>query len=179
MSLAVVLAAHRPADADEAGDLETLRSLVAGESSPWSRSLPLHLTASALVVHPPTSRVLLRWHHKQQLWLQVGGHADVGEDDPWPIALRETVEETRLDDVRPWPGPEPTLAQVAIVPVNAVGDEPAHRHGDLRYLLTTDRPDAVPPEVEGVPLRWMTVADAHTVADTGLGKLLDLAASTF
>jgi 8-oxo-dGTP pyrophosphatase MutT (NUDIX family) len=179
MSLAVVMAAHRPADADEARDLEALRSLVADQSSPWSRTLALHLTASALVVHPPTCRVLLRWHHKQKRWLQVGGHADPGEDNPWAIALRETIEETRLDDVRPWPGPEPSLAQVAIVPVNAAGEEPAHRHGDLRYLLTTDRPDFVPPEVEGVPLRWMTVAEAHAVADAGLGKLLDLAASTF
>jgi 8-oxo-dGTP pyrophosphatase MutT (NUDIX family) len=179
VNLAAVLAAHRPADEDEARDLARLRELVAAEAQPWSRAIALHLTSSALVLHPPTERVLLRWHRKQQRWLQVGGHADPGESDPWPVAWREAIEETGLDDLRPWPGPDPSLAQVTVVDVVASGDEPAHEHGDLRYLLVTDRPDAVADEVEDVPLRWMTVDEARTVADPGLLKLVDLARRSF
>jgi 8-oxo-dGTP pyrophosphatase MutT (NUDIX family) len=169
------LRAHVPADPVEAGDLARLLGLVGGDGDPWSRALPLHITASALVLHPATRRVLLRWHAKQQLWLQVGGHADPGEADPWLVARREAREETALTDLRHWPGPEPTLAQVTIVSVNAVPTEPAHEHGDLRYLLATEHPDDVPPEVEGVPLRWVSIDEARDVADRGLGRLLDVA----
>jgi 8-oxo-dGTP pyrophosphatase MutT (NUDIX family) len=166
------LRAHRAADAEEAADLERIIALVEHEDEPWSRALPLHLTASALVVHPPTNRVLLRWHAKQQRWLQVGGHADPGEGDPWLIALREAAEETTLSDLRPWPHETGSLAQVAVVDVTAAGDEPAHQHADLRYFLATDRPDDVPPEVEDVPLRWMNLEEALTYADAGLERLL-------
>lgn len=167
-----ILDEHRPADEEEAADLARIRALVAGEAEPWSRHVPLHLTASALVVHPPTQQVLLRWHAKQERWLQVGGHGDPGETDPSAIALREAQEETLLPDLRPHPGPDPTLFQVAVVPVVAARGEPAHEHADLRYLLATDEPEALPPEVEGVPLRWYSVAEAVAVADPGLERLL-------
>ena len=44
------------------------------------------MTASALVVHPSTARAPLRWHDRQQAWLQVGGHGEAGEDDPLEVA---------------------------------------------------------------------------------------------
>lgn len=166
------LLAHQPADVEEAADLERILQLVAAEDDPWSRLLPLHLTASALVVHPATSRVLLRWHAKQQRWLQVGGHAEPGERDPWLVTLREATEETTLTDLRPWPHDTASLAQVTIVDVTAAGGEPAHQHADLRYFLITDRPGDVPPEVEGVSLQWMTIDEALGYADAGLERLL-------
>jgi 8-oxo-dGTP pyrophosphatase MutT (NUDIX family) len=171
----VALESHRPGDPVEAADLARLLELVRDGADPWSRATLLHVTASALVLHPVSRRVLLRWHAKQRRWLQVGGHGDPGEADPWAVALREAREETALVDLRHWPTPDPVLAQVAVVPVSAVAAEPAHEHGDLRYLLATDRPGDVPPEVEGVPLRWVTVPEAREVADAGLGRLLDVA----
>jgi 8-oxo-dGTP pyrophosphatase MutT (NUDIX family) len=170
--LIAAVAAHEPFDDGEAADLVRVRGLLSTERDPWSRELPLHVTASALVVHPPSSRVLLRWHAKQERWLQVGGHGDPGESDPWAVALREVGEETGLTDVRPWPDDTPSLFQVTVVPVSAVKDEPAHEHADLRYLLATDRPEDVPPEVEGVPLRWLGLEEAVALADAGLERLL-------
>ena len=170
--LTAAVQGHAPTDAEEAGDLARIRALVAAEPEPWSRHTLLHLTASALVVHPASGQVLLRWHAKQERWLQVGGHGDPGESDPWAIALREAEEETGLTDLRPWPGPEPKLFQVTVVPVVAAKGEPAHEHADLRYLLATDRPADLPDEVEGVPLRWCTVPEAVELADEGLAKLL-------
>ena len=78
-----------------------VRSLLGG--SPWDRSTPLHVTGSALIVHPASGRVLLRWHARQHVWLQVGGHGDPGEDDPFAVALREAGEETGLSDLVAWP----------------------------------------------------------------------------
>jgi hypothetical protein len=86
------LAEYEPGDATEAADLARIADMMSRTIDPWSRDTPLHLTASAVIVHPPTSRVLLRWHERQLAWLQVGGHADPGETYitywPPPIQMR-------------------------------------------------------------------------------------------
>ena len=113
------------------------------------------------MVHPPSGRVLLRWHERMRGWLQVGGHADPGEVDPYAIALREAREETGLEDLVPWPDVfEPTVVQVAIVPVPAGKGEPAHHHGDICYAFSTRTPDAVRPESDTAHLAWLTIAEA-------------------
>jgi 8-oxo-dGTP pyrophosphatase MutT (NUDIX family) len=158
-ALAELLDAYHPDGAAEAADLRVTRALAWGARDPWSRSLlPLHVTASALVVHPPSGRVLLRWHQRQQAWLQVGGHADPGESDALVIALREAREETGLADLVPWP--DAGLCHVVVVPVAALGDEPAHEHADLRFVLATSTPDLAVAETEAAPLRWLTMAQA-------------------
>jgi 8-oxo-dGTP pyrophosphatase MutT (NUDIX family) len=144
----------------EADELVAL-AIAADADGAWDRSSPLHLTASAIVVHPPTARVLLRWHRRQQGWMQVGGHGDPGEDDPLAIALREGAEETGLPDLRPFPdAAAPRMLHAVVVPVAGNDREPAHQHGDLRYLLATDVPDAIEPEDDGAPLRWLTIDEA-------------------
>jgi 8-oxo-dGTP pyrophosphatase MutT (NUDIX family) len=154
-----------PGSAEEAADLTTLRE-VARSRDPWDRAAPLHLTGSALVLHPSSRRVLLRWHDRQQAWIQVGGHGDPGETDPLQIALREAREETGLTDLVPWPEVEGAVpVHAVIVPVPARGGEPAHHHGDVRYLLATNRPDDAAPEDGTAALRWLPVEEA--IALTG------------
>ncbi|TVZ03695.1 NUDIX domain-containing protein [Trebonia kvetii] len=147
--------------------------LAASAPDPWSRGLlPLHFTASALVVHPPTGRVLLRWHARQERWLQVGGHGDPGERDPLAIALREAAEETGLADLTPWP--DAALRHAVICDVRASATESAHQHADLRFILATQEPNAVKPENDLSPLRWLTVDEALTLAGANnLSRTLD------
>src|SRR5205814_9089231 len=148
------LLARYPGDTE---DVARIRAL-AGSPDAWDRSRPLHLTASALVVHPPTGRILLRWHQRQQAWLFVGGHADPGEADPLAIAIREAREETGLDDLEPHP--DGRLVNVAVLPVPASAKEPAHEHADLRFVLATNKPDEARPEKPTAPLRWLTFDEA-------------------
>jgi 8-oxo-dGTP pyrophosphatase MutT (NUDIX family) len=155
----------------ENADVARVRALLT-DPDPWRRELPLHVTASALIVHPPTRRVLLRWHVRQQAWLMVGGHGDPGETDPVAIAIREGEEETGLTDLRPWPAPD--LMQVVIVSVPAAPHEPAHEHADIRYVLATDRPDEASPENPAAELRWLTIPEAHAL--TGEENVRDLLA---
>jgi 8-oxo-dGTP pyrophosphatase MutT (NUDIX family) len=153
-----LLTGYQPAGETEAADLERMTRLAATAPDPWSRSLPLHFTASALVVHPETRRVLLRWHVKHGRWLQVGGHGDPGEADPLRIARREAAEETGLTDLLPWP--DASLRHAVVCYVGPSASEPEHEHADLRYILVTEHPDAIAPENEQSPLRWLTVDEA-------------------
>src|SRR5580704_16026023 len=102
-SVTDLLAGYQPQGEPEARDLARIQHVLETGPDPWSRATALHLTASALIVHPATGRVLLRWHQRQQAWLQVGGHGDPGEVDPLAVALREGAEETGLADLVPWP----------------------------------------------------------------------------
>ncbi|MFD0531231.1 NUDIX domain-containing protein [Kitasatospora arboriphila] len=115
-TLAGLLAGHRPRTAQEAADLARIAPL-ATAADPYDRARPLHVTASALIVHPARREVLLRWHERQQDWLQVGGHGDPGEEFPGAVALREAEEETGLADLAFWPSAE--LLHVVVLPVPA------------------------------------------------------------
>jgi 8-oxo-dGTP pyrophosphatase MutT (NUDIX family) len=149
-----------PRTDEEAGDVARIRSLVRG-GDPWSRSSPMHVTGSAIVVHPESGRILLRWHERMQGWFQLGGHGDPGETDPFAIALREAREETGLGDLAAWPDrASPALVHVAVVPVPAGRGEPEHEHADMRYLLATAEPDEATPESPSATLRWLTVDEA-------------------
>lgn len=162
---------YHPQNAAEEADVERVRAIAARTDNPWSRSLPLHLTASALIVHPDSGKVLLRWHQRQQAWLQVGGHGDPGEQDPLAIALREAAEETGLTDLVPWP--DPAVRQVVIVSVPAARHEPAHQHADIRFTLATASPDAVRAESPGAPVRWLSLQEAgELVTEDNLRELL-------
>ncbi|MBO0776122.1 MAG: NUDIX domain-containing protein [Actinobacteria bacterium] len=165
------LAGYRPRDGAEAADVARVRALAEAAADPWQRSSPLHVTASAMIVHPASEQVLLRWHERQQGWLHVGGHADPGESDPLAIALREAGEETGLTDLAPWPDAQ--LRQVVIVPVPASRREPAHEHADLRFILATRSPGAARAENPGAPLRWLPVPGARQlVSEPNLRDLL-------
>ena len=145
--------------------------------NPWARHAPLHFTASALIVHAESGRVLLRWHTRQRDWLQVGGHGDPGERDPVAIALREAQEETGLADLEPWP--DAALRHAVIVKVSPGKGEPAHEHADLRYYLATRNPDAARPETPDAPLRWLSLDEAIALTSNDnlrvtLGRLAGL-----
>jgi len=157
--LAVLLDQYQPEGEAETADLHRARALVKTVGDPWRRELPLHVTASALIVHPETGRVLLRWHQRQQAWLQVGGHGDPGESDPLAIAVREAAEETGLADLVPWPDEQ--LRHLVIVGVPPGKGEPAHEHADLRYFMATRTPDAARAENEHAPLRWLSIPEAY------------------
>jgi 8-oxo-dGTP pyrophosphatase MutT (NUDIX family) len=156
-----VLERYAPDSTEEATDVERLRRLVTEAADPWTRASTLHVTGSAVVVHPPSRRVLLRWHERQQGWLQVGGHADPGELDPFEIALREAREETGLQDLVAWPDADnPIVIQMVVVRVPAGKREPAHQHGDIRYALATAHPESAVAESVKAALAWLTLDQA-------------------
>jgi 8-oxo-dGTP pyrophosphatase MutT (NUDIX family) len=161
------------ADPADAGDVARVRAALDRGDDVWTRASLLHVTGSALVVHAPTSRILLRWHERYQLWNHVGGHADDGEDDPYVTALREATEETGLGDLRPFPGPAPSIVLVEIVPVPAARGEGDHEHADVCYVLATDAPEATVEEHGDAELVWLDVAEARRRSNFHVRNLID------
>ena len=78
----------------------------------------------------------------------------------------------------PWP--DESLRHAVVCYVGPSATEAEHEHADLRYILATERPDAIAPENEDSPLRWLTVDEARDlVGGNNLRLTLDRADALF
>ena len=165
--ISAMLAAHQPADAKEARDIQRIKALIAKHPNILNMNCEVgHITASAAIVHPASGRTLLHFHKRLHRWLQVGGHADY-ETDFAQVALREAREETGLHDLVHYPPaakPAPIDFDVHTIPVS--GDIPQHLHLDFRYVLATKQPAALAPvQGESKRFRWLSFAEALDLGD--------------
>jgi 8-oxo-dGTP pyrophosphatase MutT (NUDIX family) len=150
--LRALLAAHEPADAEEAADLERMRAWAETLEQPFSRDQPeAHFTASAIVVDEAGERTLFVRHRKSGNWFQPGGHFEPRDATAADAALREAREETGLDVALARPG----LLDVDVhwVP----WDE--HYHLDLRFHLVASG-ELAPDEAEVHAAEWLTWDEA-------------------
>jgi 8-oxo-dGTP pyrophosphatase MutT (NUDIX family) len=165
-----MLATHQAADASETDSLRRIRELCSTASAPFSRDhfVPGHLTASAIVVDPSRTQVVLILHAKLHMWLQPGGHFEPGENDPSVAAAREVLEETGLKTR--WPGDAPLLLDVDVHTIPARKNDPQHNHFDLRMLLVAE---GQPQAAEVVAARWVKPAEFGPMKlDRGLQRAL-------
>jgi 8-oxo-dGTP pyrophosphatase MutT (NUDIX family) len=174
VTLLEILSRHVAADAEEATDLRRIVDFVRRHPHPFDRGIREgHLTGSAIVVSPGADSVLLLHHRKLDRWLQPGGHADPGETRGEDVALREAREETGIAELALHPtAPRPLDVDVHAIP--ARGEEPAHDHLDLRYLVLAP-PDAAltRSEAEAHDLRWARWDEvAGLRPDAGLWRAL-------
>lgn len=174
MPLQQILSRHEPGDESEADDLARIRAFVQVHAQPFDRAiLEGHLTASAVVLTADGAHVLLLFHHKLRRWLQPGGHAEPGETRGEEVALREALEETGLPGLALHPdAPRPLDVDVHDIP--ARGNEPAHEHLDLRYLVIADPAAAISPaEGETTKVRWFAWDELNGLdLDHGLRRAL-------
>lgn len=156
-ALAELLRSHQPSDEAEEAHRDAILALLDGPEDPFSRAsyTPGHVTASAFVLSPDRSQVLLIWHSKLHRWLQPGGHLDPGDADVVAAARREVAEETAVVDVSPGPG-FPTLldVDVHVIPPNPKRGEPEHRHFDVRVALVAES-DRIAAGDDALDARWV------------------------
>lgn len=149
---------------------ERFRAFIAAHPDALWRTCRLgHLTASALVVDRD-DRVLLLHHAKLERWLQPGGHAD-GDGDLARVALKEATEETGLIGLR-------VVTPAVDLDIHWIperGDEPAHEHFDVRFLVECDDPGSLEPNHESTDTAWLDPSDP--TLDGDLRRLVDAALS--
>ena len=163
-----------PADAEEAHDRDRILAFVARHERPFDRGIREgHLTGSAITVSADGSRVLLLHHRKLERWLQPGGHGDPGEATGEAVALREAFEESGIAGLALHPtAPRPLDVDVHEIP--ARGDEPAHEHLDLRYLVVAPTDAGVAPALAELhEIRWVGWHETQGLRpDRGLQRAL-------
>ncbi len=162
------------ADAEEARDRDRIVAFVERHEQPFDRAIPEgHLTGSAITVSADGSRVLLLHHRKLDRWLQPGGHGDPGEGTGEEVALREAFEESGIHGLALHGGaPRPLDVDVHEIP--ARGDEPAHEHLDLRYLVVAPEGATVAPDLAELhEIRWVAWDETELLRpDHGLRRAL-------
>ncbi len=158
-----LLAAHAPADALEAEHLAAIEALLVLPGDVFARDHydPGHVTASAFVVTPDRSALLLIHHAKLLRWLQPGGHIDPEDADVIAAALREVEEETGLADVH-LVDPAQPLLDVDVHRIPARLEEPAHHHFDIRLLLAA-RTLVVEAATDAMDVRWVPLDEVNGV----------------
>lgn len=140
-----------PQDPATAGFLRFLTS----DPAVFERShAPGHFTGSAWLVSADGERVLLTHHRKLDRWLQLGGHAD-GDCDLARVALREAEEESGLSELRV----EPAIFDLDRHLIPARGDEPAHWHYDVRYVVWASGREAFALSEESLALAWRPIRE--------------------
>jgi len=128
-----------------------------------------HLTASAWVVDPARTRVLLTHHRKLDLWVQLGGHAD-GEADLLAAALREVREESGLTRVR---AVSAEIFDVDRHRIPARKTEPEHWHFDVRFLIEADPAESVIVSDESHDVAWVTLTEATRLnPEESIGRMV-------
>jgi 8-oxo-dGTP pyrophosphatase MutT (NUDIX family) len=154
---------------DEAAVVDCFRELMRTDSrAAWRERREGHLTGSAWLVSGDGLRVLLTHHRKLDRWLQLGGHAD-GDVDLARVALREAGEESGLGDL----AVDPVVFDLDRHRIPARGDEPAHWHYDVRFVVHARSDEAFVVGDESHALAWRQVAliAADADADESLRRM--------
>lgn len=129
-SAARTLAAWQPPNPEQAALREAYLALLAtSPSALWRAHAPGHLTASAIVLSPDRTHVLLVLHPRAGTWLPPGGHLEPEDSTLAAAALREVQEETGVIGI------EPHLAVLNAHPFTCSLGVPT-RHLDVCFAMT-------------------------------------------
>ena len=154
--------AYRPWNEQERQDQVLILDFLRKNSDAFYRTnLLAHMTASAWVVNPQRSKVLMVYHRLYDSWSWAGGHAD-GEEDLLAVALREVREETGVQRLRPVTEDIYSLEVLTVDGHEKHGKYvPSHLHLNLAYLLEAEENQPLRVcEAENSGVAWFSLTDA-------------------
>lgn len=144
--------------------------LAARPDAMWRSCAPGHLTASALVLDPSRSSVLLTLHPRVGMWLQLGGHCEIGDHTLLDAAAREAREESGMGSLSFDPAP----LGLDVHPITCSLGVPT-RHFDVRFLAVA--PEGAEPvcSEESLDLRWFGWSELPENSAPELPRMLEAA----
>lgn len=125
-----------------------------------------HMTASSWIVNKDRTKVLMIFHNIYQSWAWTGGHAD-GEDNLHNVAIRETMEETGIKNIKPLQEDIFSLELLCVDGHVKRGKYvSSHIHINVTYLLEADESEALAiKEDENSGVRWIDIDDAVQISN--------------
>lgn len=168
--LGATVARYRATVADGTDDLALLLArMAAGDALDDRRTVPGHVTTSAVIVDPGASRTLLVHHRATGRWFQPGGHWEPAARFV-DSARREAAEETGATDLalHAWHGagddPLPIDIDSHAIPARPSRGEPEHVHFDMRFVFVLPL-DAVlrAQEAEVAAVAWRPFDDLAAI----------------
>lgn len=125
-----------------------------------------HMTASSWIVNKDRTKVLMIFHNIYQSWAWTGGHAD-GEDNLRNVAIRETMEETGIKNIKPLQEDIFSLELLCVDGHVKRGKYvSSHIHINVTYLLEADESEALSiKEDENSGVRWIDIDDAVQISN--------------
>lgn len=138
-----------------------------GPDAVWKHGQPEHLTASAIVLDPAGSHVLLTLHRKARAWFQFGGHLEADDAGLHAAATREAREESGV----PTLVLEPGIAELSIHDLPpAFGT--CRTHFDVRFAGVAPREVEHAVSDESLDVRWWPVDALPADASPDLPALI-------
>ena len=153
--------AFEPFNEQETADKATLLALLAEKTDIASRdNLVAHLTASAWVVNPQRTKVLMAYHNLFDSWAWLGGHAD-GDYHLAAVAEKEAREESGIEHVKLVSDDILSLEILTVDGHQKKGKYvPSHLHLNCTYLLEADPDDPIRvKEDENSQVGWIDFDD--------------------
>lgn len=161
---------------DEQSSIDLFNSFLINAGSLTRAQEIGHVTASAWVINQTKDMTLLTHHTKLDLWLQLGGHMEDGEDI-YAAALREVSEESGLKSIK-LISPQIFDIDAHLIPERIGEDE--HFHFDLRFLIEADSDEVLQISSESKDLRWVKIEDVKDLNDSpSVMRMVDKMAGVF
>ena len=156
------IATYQPYNEQEAKDQEVILKYMDTFTDTLTRKNEFaHFTASVWIVNQEHTKVLMAYHNIYQSWSWIGGHAD-GDPDLLHVALKETGEETGLQQVKPVSEEIYSLEILGVDGHVKKGKHVAtHVHLNVTYLIEADEQELtqIKPD-ENSAIEWMTLNEA-------------------
>lgn len=128
-------------------------------------SRAVHLSASAWIVNPSRTKVLLAYHNIYHSWTWLGGHAD-GDPDLLHVALKEAKEESGIHNPRPVAEDIYSLEALTVDGHIKRGVYvSSHIHLNVTYLLEADESEELHIKAdENSGVAWFGLEEAVTAS---------------
>ncbi|GAA0627703.1 NUDIX hydrolase [Sporichthya brevicatena] len=161
-----VLTAYQPTDEHQQSLRASFLTFLGANAGAMTRECrPAHLTGSAIIVDATGERVLLTFHSKAHMWLQMGGHCEPGDQALADVALREAREESGIATLTLLP--DPVLLDRHPAPCSPY----VEHHLDVMYvaIAPADAVEQISPE--SIRLGWFTPDEIPEPTDDAVRRL--------